>query len=45
MRGKEKELKNFINYIKDEDLKRDWEAFFQKDYDEEESIDWRKVFL
>jgi len=29
-RKREKELKDFINYIKDEDLKREWEAFFKK---------------
>jgi hypothetical protein len=43
-RKREKEIKDFINYIKDEDLKREWEAFFEKDYNEEENIDWRKVF-
>jgi hypothetical protein len=40
-RKREKELKDFINYIKDEDLKREWEVFFKKDYAQETNfIDW-----
>jgi hypothetical protein len=40
-RKREKEIKDFVNYIKDEDLKREWEAFFKKDYEQETNfIDW-----